>query len=129
MVVLAFAVGSAFIVLYDLGADRRMLPATVQVIVMVVVLVVTATVLARQARRRGWSEEHTIALAAGATLTYCWAGVLVQISLYGARPIGFVVQAVLITAALALLAVIYRKRNRTNMREGASLPDHHRHGN
>ncbi|MFI7699361.1 hypothetical protein [Nonomuraea sp. NPDC049480] len=109
LVAVALTAGTIFFLLYEFGVSRRMLPSAVHVAATLALIIVIVMVAAP---RPGWAAVHSYALVTGAVLTYCWAGVLVQSSQYGYRPVTAVVQATLILGALALL-ILTRRRIRS----------------
>src|SRR5690625_6564282 len=72
---------------------------------MLAVIIVVAVLVGRAATARAWSPSHAIAAAAGAVVTYCWTGFVIQLDLYGATALAIVSQSVfVIVAGLVLIA-------------------------
>jgi len=100
--VAAFACGSAFFMLYLLGIGERALhPALYVVVVLALIVGPAAAVYMRGA--------PPLALAAGAVLTYCWAGVFVQRDQYGYSPVQAAAQVSIVIVAIGLLVLAARR--------------------
>ena len=59
-------------------------------------------------RRTGWHPAHRVALAAGALLTYAWAGFLITALKHGGDPVAFAGNGVFAVAAMVLGGVAAR---------------------
>src|SRR5699024_2263990 len=95
-----FLGGSAFV-----GLQMVTLPPVLTVALMLAVIIVVAVLVGRAATARAWSPSHAIAAAAGAVVTYCWTGFVIQLDLYGATALAIVSQSVfVIVAGLVLIA-------------------------
>src|SRR5690625_1165575 len=81
------------------------MPPVLTVALMLAVIIVVAVLVGRAATARAWSPSHAIAAAAGAVVTYCWTGFVIQLDLYGATALAIVSQSVfVIVAGLVLIA-------------------------
>ncbi len=95
-----FLGGSAFV-----GLQMVTMPPVLTVALMLAVIIVVAVLVGRAATARAWSPSHAIAAAAGAVVTYCWTGFVIQLDLYGATALAIVSQSVfVIVAGLVLIA-------------------------
>ena len=99
----AFIAGSLFFALYHVGVTLRLLPPAVEILGTIALIGAVVIIVALNATRPGWHAEHRLALATGAVLVYCWAGVLVQANQYGLHFATAGVQAILIAGAVALV--------------------------
>ncbi|TDC84345.1 hypothetical protein E1292_49505 [Nonomuraea deserti] len=74
----ALAAGSVFVLLYAVDPTGLSpwlaipVPAWLSVVLYLALFVTVSVVLLRWSRRAGWSQEHRLALAGGAMLTYAW---------------------------------------------------------
>jgi hypothetical protein len=102
----ALVASSAFFLLAVLTPSPLPLPAPVTAVLLVAVDAGALAGVRRAASRPGWTAVHRFALAAGALLTYCWAG-LAQMSQRG--PIDLALQAALALVAAGLLALLARR--------------------
>lgn len=117
----ALAAGSALFLVFEFGPDRKALPESLTLVAVLALLAVVGAVLIVNARTADWSHRHVLALAAGAVLTYCWVGFMVQITQYGFHLVPTIAQVVLVAGALALLS-----RARLPIRRGAGMESRHR---
>lgn len=69
-----------------------------------------AGLIAGLSRREGWEVRHRVALAAGALLTYAWAGFLMTGLKHDSDPVAFAGNAVFTAGAIALTGVAFRQR-------------------
>jgi hypothetical protein len=118
LTVLVLVLGSAIVLLFDLGATERLLSADVEAFATAVVLALGAVLVLSESGRPGWSGRHHHGVLAGAVLTYAWVGFRVQITQYGVHLPAVVAQVVLVLAALAALVLA---RRRIDAVEGAAL--------
>lgn len=84
-------------------------PAWVTLGAMILVVTAGAASIGLAARRAAWSAQHTFAAAAGALITYCWSGFLVQFSIHGFTTTGLIAQLVFVALAVALLIAARRQ--------------------
>jgi hypothetical protein len=67
-------------------------------------------VVVRWTRRRGWTPRHTLALATGALLTYCWSGFTQSRALDDtSTSVAFLGSAVFAVVALAIAAIAWKR--------------------
>lgn len=104
-----FVAGSLFFALYHLGVTLRLLPPTIEILGTIVLIGAVIAIITFNAARPGWGPKHRLALATGAVLVYCWAGVLVQTSQYGFHLTTAGIQAILIAAAGVLVITATRR--------------------
>lgn len=105
----AFVAGSLFFTMYRLGVTLRLLLPAIEVLGAIVLIGAVVAIVTVNASRSGWGAEHRLALASGAVLVYCWAGVLVQTSQYGFHLSTAGIQAILTAAAIVLLVTARRR--------------------
>jgi sulfite exporter TauE/SafE len=99
--VAAFVLSSAYFVL----------PATWRgVLLTIKIVLLTAWLVSRLSRRAGWQTRHQVALAAGALVTYAWAGFLITNLKHDNDRVAFAGNGVFTLAALALIVVALRER-------------------
>jgi hypothetical protein len=99
--VVAFVLASAYLVL----------PATWRgVLLTIKIVALTAWLVARLSRRAGWQTRHQVALAAGALLTYAWAGFLITGLKHHDDPVAFAGNGAFAVGAIALIVVALRER-------------------
>ncbi len=97
----AFVLGSAFVLLYGMGAFALHWPWQVVTVGLIALLLVMGGLAALCST--GWTDGHRFAAAAGGLLVYCWAGFGTDAALHGtaARP----AHAALVAAMLLLLVI------------------------
>ncbi|MEV6844744.1 hypothetical protein [Actinoplanes sp. NPDC051411] len=99
--VAAFVLSSAYLVL---PATWRGVALTVKIVIL------AAWLITWLSRRAGWQSRHQVALAAGALMTYAWAGFLITGLKHDDDPVAFAGNGVFTVAALVLVAVTFRSR-------------------
>lgn len=84
-------------------------PAWLTLAAMILIVTAGSVGVGLAARRAAWTTRHTFAAAAGALVTYCWSGFLVQFSIHGFTTTGLVAQLVFVAVAVGLLIGAWRK--------------------
>ena len=75
----------------------------------VMIIAGTALLVAWLSQRAGWHAGHRTALAAGALMTYAWAGFLLMAIKHHGDPVGFAGNALLTGAAIVLSAIAAKR--------------------
>ncbi|WP_283137348.1 hypothetical protein [Rhizohabitans arisaemae] len=104
----ALAAGTALFLLFEFGPDRKALSEPATWVLLSVLVTVVLVVIVGNTRAADWSHRHVYALAAGAVLTYCWVGFMVQITQYGFRLIPTIIQILLVAGAVSLIVIASR---------------------
>ncbi|MEV4893757.1 hypothetical protein AB0K48_30670 [Nonomuraea sp. NPDC055795] len=109
MGVFALTGGSAMFLLFEFGPARKVISEPLTLILLAVLMTAVLAVLVVNTRAADWSYRHVFALVAGAVLTYCWAGFMVQITQYGFHLVPTAIQILLVAGALWLLATAAKR--------------------
>lgn len=101
----AFAAGSTFELTARL-APQLHLPAHLAVVLMLGLEAGVVALVAWSSRRKGWSDTHRFALAAGGLFVYCWWGYVIQKDLHSTAGVAghsvFAIAAVVLLISLGL---------------------------
>jgi hypothetical protein len=82
-----------------------------------------ALAVSRLSRHARWSPRHRTALAAGALLTYAWAGFLLTTVKHHADPLALTGNALLAAATISLVAIAAKRNPTTDQTTGHRGPD------